>query len=180
MKRLYEAFTSGTPPSPGTATGYPTDGAVGVPATVPGAGWFHAVASELLNVITAAGLTPSGTDLTQLTQAILALGYDWATNTVHGDTGHRKFPDGMIENWAFGQVTAQNATLVIAWNLPFPTHSNVPMVSVRDSSGVPGGTTADIIIASVQTYGLSSVTVDAGANGGGSRLFQIIARANGY
>lgn len=38
--------------------------------TYPGADWFNIVQAELLNILIAAGIEPSKTDLTQLTQAI--------------------------------------------------------------------------------------------------------------
>lgn len=53
-------FTSGNP-------------GLGVPATVPGPYWFHMISEEILNVITAAGITPDHEDLTQLQTAILSL-----------------------------------------------------------------------------------------------------------
>lgn len=63
------AYTEGGTP------GYFTSGnaVAGIPATVPGEHWFNMTQEELLNVIRAAGLTPSPTDDTQLREAILAL-----------------------------------------------------------------------------------------------------------
>lgn len=52
-----------TPGNPGT----------GVPATTPGAWWFHMITEELRKVITDAGLTPDHANLSQLSQAIALL-----------------------------------------------------------------------------------------------------------
>jgi hypothetical protein len=49
------------------------DAVAAILATVPGQDWFNMTQEELLNVIRAAGLTPSATDDTQLRQAIAAL-----------------------------------------------------------------------------------------------------------
>ena len=50
------------------SAGFPTNGspALGIPATQPGAAWFHAVASELHNAITAGGVTPDANKVDQL------------------------------------------------------------------------------------------------------------------
>lgn len=75
MDRVYLSNTSETPPEqPPSAGGFPTAGSrfSGVPATVPGAYWFHSVTEEIRNVITGFGLTPDASDLTQLYQAIMA------------------------------------------------------------------------------------------------------------
>lgn len=63
------AYTEGGTP------GYFTSGnaVAGIPATVPGEHWFNMTQEELLNVIRAAGLTPSATDDTQLREAVLKL-----------------------------------------------------------------------------------------------------------
>lgn len=72
--RKFQAAAIATPPAAeaSPSTGYPTDGdsAGGVPATIPGAAWFHQIGEEMRGVIAGAGLTPSDADLTQLAQAI--------------------------------------------------------------------------------------------------------------
>lgn len=72
-RRLQSAAAITPPPAEAApSTGYPSDGdaGAGVPATIPGAAWFHQIGEELRLVITGAGLTPSAADLTQLRQAI--------------------------------------------------------------------------------------------------------------
>ena len=72
MDMIFEANVSATPPTPGTASGYPTDGDLtsGTPATIPGAYAFYMPIKEILNVIAAADITPDVHTLNQLLQAI--------------------------------------------------------------------------------------------------------------
>lgn len=69
------AVTSRPAYTEGGAPGFFTAGnpVAGIPATVPGEHWFNMTQEELLNVLRAAGLTPSATDDTQLREAILKL-----------------------------------------------------------------------------------------------------------
>jgi hypothetical protein len=64
-----------TPGAVGSTVGYFTEGnpATAVPATVVSADWLNAVQEEIVNAITAAGLSPSKTSRVQLTAAIRAL-----------------------------------------------------------------------------------------------------------
>ncbi len=75
--RKFQAASSASPPAveASPSTGYPTDGnpSTATPATIPGARWFHQIGEELRGIITAAGLTPSDSDLTQLQQAVTAM-----------------------------------------------------------------------------------------------------------
>lgn len=54
--------------------GYPTEGSpsLGIPATQPGAAWFHMITTELLNAIKELGVTPDKNSLNQLATALLA------------------------------------------------------------------------------------------------------------
>ena len=74
MKRAYLSGASETPPdvSQLTSVGYPTDGdnQRSIPPTVPGAAWAYVIEQEILNVIQAAGLTPTNAELDQLKTAI--------------------------------------------------------------------------------------------------------------
>lgn len=76
MDRYFEAAPAGSAPTaPAANPGYPTNGNPGaaVPAAEPGEWWFHMVTEEMRAVITSAGLTPSHTNLSQLSLAIAAL-----------------------------------------------------------------------------------------------------------
>lgn len=73
----FSAAGSATPPAaPATpSSAYPTDGdpLTAIPATIPGAWWFHAVTEEIRNTLLAAGITPDYADTTQLAAAVQAL-----------------------------------------------------------------------------------------------------------
>ena len=77
MKRAFSSGALGTPPSvpASPSEGYPTSGnpSSAVPATKPGAYWYHMITEELLAVIVAAGLTPALNTLTQLRDALYVL-----------------------------------------------------------------------------------------------------------
>lgn len=74
MDRAYSSGAAGSAPSApaSPSIGYPTGGnpGTGTPATKPGAYWYHMVMEELMAVISAAGITPDQTKLTQLASAI--------------------------------------------------------------------------------------------------------------
>lgn len=61
--------------------GYPTEGSpsLGIPATQPGAAWFHMITTELLNAIKELGVTPDKNSLNQLATAILTLKFPTGT-----------------------------------------------------------------------------------------------------
>lgn len=69
MQSAWAFNASITPPTMPVSLelGYPKDTG---PATVPGAWWYHMVTQELLGAINQAGLTPSTSNLTQLSNAI--------------------------------------------------------------------------------------------------------------
>ena len=77
MDRVFESGAAAAPPSQPTSpsTGYPTAGnpQTAVPATKPGPWWYHMITEELRAVIAAAGITPSHTDVSQLSTAIRRL-----------------------------------------------------------------------------------------------------------
>lgn len=61
--------------------GYPTEGSpsLGIPATQPGAAWFHMITTELLNAIKELGVLPNKNSLNQLATAILTLKFPTGT-----------------------------------------------------------------------------------------------------
>jgi len=75
--RNHEAGAAGTAPAvpANPSHGFPTEGSPqnGIPATKPGAYWFHQISEELRNLILAAGITPDSDDLGQLSEAISEL-----------------------------------------------------------------------------------------------------------
>lgn len=74
MDRAFASGASGSAPSApaSPSIGYPTAGnpGAGTPATKPGPYWYHMITEELLEIITAAGITPAQGTLTQLASAI--------------------------------------------------------------------------------------------------------------
>lgn len=74
MEQFDGATAFGTPPTApavGTAGFFTVGNPVqGIPATIPGEFWFHSIETEIINVITGFGLTPSRNSLTQLFDAI--------------------------------------------------------------------------------------------------------------
>lgn len=79
MDRAYASGAAGIPPAPPAvpSIGYPqtANPGLGVPATKPGAYWYHMVTEELSAVVEAAGLTPDPLALNQLSMAMQAAGY---------------------------------------------------------------------------------------------------------
>lgn len=69
-----------------SSEGYPTNGtpSLGIPPTQPGAAWFHAVASELHNAITAGGETPDATKINQLATVLNKMVRLTGTQTIAG------------------------------------------------------------------------------------------------
>lgn len=79
MDRAYASGAAGIPPAPPAvpSIGYPqtANPGLGVPATKPGAYWYHMVTEELSAVVEAAGLAPDPLALNQLSMAMQAAGY---------------------------------------------------------------------------------------------------------
>jgi len=146
MNRSWAANAMGTPPpTPSSfSTGYPTDGdpASNQPPTYPGAWWYYMVTQEIVNAITAAGLTPSATTVNQLASAITALS---AVSSVNGRTGavtgvvdtatftganqslaasgYQKLPGGLILQWGTTAVPsgANVGSQAMTFPIAFPT-----------------------------------------------------------
>lgn len=77
MDRAYASGAAGTPPTPpaSPSIGYPQQAnpGLGAPATKPGKYWYYMITEEIRNVVAAAGLTPDQADVTQLSDAIVAM-----------------------------------------------------------------------------------------------------------
>lgn len=78
VDRVYQRNATAAPPAVPDAPseGYPTNGnpAGAIPATIPGAYWYHMITESLRNVIVAAGLDPDHEDLGQVVEALQAMG----------------------------------------------------------------------------------------------------------
>lgn len=83
-----------------SSEGYPTNGSpsLGIPATQPGAAWFHAVASEIANAISKGGLTPSNNSVSQLAEAMVAIvgKYGCPAGTIIPFAGTSTVPDNFL------------------------------------------------------------------------------------
>ena len=83
-----------------SSEGYPTNGSpsLGIPATQPGAAWFHAVASEIANAISKGGLTPSNNSVSQLAEAMVAIvgKYGCPAGTIIPFAGTTTVPDNFL------------------------------------------------------------------------------------
>ena len=126
----------GAPLAPSSpSSGYPSDG---IPATVPGAFWFHAIGEELRNVITAAGLTPTLGTLTQLKAAMDVL-YAPGTSSLIAN-GTITLAGGFVVKW--GQGTDNGGVggggVVNAFPVAFPT-SCFGVVANHVTTGGSGG-----------------------------------------
>lgn len=110
-----------TPAAAGTAGFFqdanPQTGAVG---TVMTADWCNSVMMELVNILTAAGVTPSKTAQNQVLTALQALFGGAGTN---GTAGSRTLPGGTIIKWGNDQTAAGTGTKAISFTplTNFPT-----------------------------------------------------------
>jgi hypothetical protein len=89
LSRYLSAAGTNPPALPSSySTGYPSGGnpATGTPATAPGPYWYYQVQAEMANVLSAAGITPSRTSLSQLSAAVTALAAAESDSRLNGNT----------------------------------------------------------------------------------------------
>ncbi len=158
MKNVWKSNASGTaPPTPGSfSNGYPTEGNLGlsIPPTNPGAWWFHMITQELLAVITAAGITPDGTNLTQLLAALdarygaasLHVSDFTGSNQLLTANGYQKLPGGLIVQWGAFHVgdfsSVSNASGSLTFPISFPNACLRVLPSLEDATGNAGSVAA--------------------------------------
>lgn len=112
-----------TLPAPAAAAtpGFFTNGnpAISEQATILDGDWFNALMMELINVVEAAGISPTkGTN----TQVLAAINELIAAGVTTGSNSHgfwRQLPNGSIEQW--GTATTSAGTSTITFPIPFPT-----------------------------------------------------------
>ncbi len=96
--RKWRAGAIESPPTPPAepSDGHPTNGnpSAAIPATTPGAYWYHQVGEEIRNVILAGGLSPNHTSLNQMAQAIVNL----ITAAIPGDAPALNAISGVVAN----------------------------------------------------------------------------------
>lgn len=124
MDRAFESGAIGVAPTvPAVpSVGFPTGGnpVGGVPATKPGAHWFHMVTEELRALIVAGGLTPSPSVVDQVLQALpaaLASRPEMARSLVAN--GYQRLPGGLIIQWGTLSVASgSSATVTLPISMP--------------------------------------------------------------
>lgn len=164
MDKIFEANTSGTPPSgPGTATGYPSDGDIdaGEPATVPGAYWFWMITAELLALIIGAGIAPNGSVLSQVYAAVVAIAGEAAsaaqTAAESFATTAATAAQSAAETFATSAATAAQTaaqTTVLGWF----TGSNQSL-GTTGFQQIPGGLLLQRVTVAVPGAGGNEVTI---------------------
>jgi hypothetical protein len=117
-----------TLPAPAAAStpGYFTNGnpVSGIAPTILDADFMNMVMMELMNVVLAAGLTPSKTNSSQLLAAIKAIGASASLN----NPGWLKLPAGFILQW--GQAnTSLTADVPVVYSTPMPNATLVVLTS---------------------------------------------------
>ena len=161
MDRAYASGASATPPTPpaSPSTGYPTAGnpALALPPTKPGKYWYYMITEELRNVVSAAGLSPLQSDVTQILQALpaaLASRPEMARNL--SVNGYQKLPGGLVLQWGTAIVGTSTtaASLNITLPIAFPTAGLFSIASGTDVS--IGGVSAP---ARAQTVTQTTLTV---------------------
>ena len=108
----------------------------GLPATIVTAKWLNDVQAELLNTITAAGLTPSASVQTQLRDAIIALLVKQFTDPGKQQKGSSDFqvlPGGFILQ--MGVSANANPTASVTFPTAFPTKVSYVGTSDRALAG---------------------------------------------
>lgn len=116
------------------SVGYFTDGNLGTgqAATYPGAYWFHQIISEMTAILTAAGLTPSASDLTQL-KAALSAGWDMSKSIAI--PGWLRLPGGIIMQWKTGfWVPTTGVTITLP--LAYPNVIIAPFLCINGNSTI--------------------------------------------
>lgn len=174
MDRAYASGASATPPTPpaSPSTGYPTAGnpAMAVPPTKPGKYWYFMITEELRNVVSAAGLSPLQSDVTQILQALpaaLASRPEMARNL--SVNGYQKLPGGLILQWGRASTSAAG-TAAITFPIAFPTAclntyatisaaavAGSNTMSIDRSSLTPVGATAWVGTASVRDFSFFAI-----------------------
>lgn len=148
--RNYESGASESAPTAPEApsVGYPTAGnpVAGTPATKPGPFWFHKVGESLRNLITAAELTPSDTDLTLITQAVQILATPIKSRLI-AVNGYIVLDGGPYDNdVAIQWLTVPHGELVnnqefsVTWPLEYFTIGNAFLSSTAGTLGNAGNT----------------------------------------
>lgn len=140
MDRAFESGAIGVAPTVPAipSVGFPTGGnpVGGVPATKPGAHWFHMVTEELRALIVAGGLTPSPSVVDQVLQALpaaLASRPELARSL--SANGYQRLPGGLIVQWG-SATTNGSGDAIVTFPLAFPTAGRVALGNSGSTTGI--------------------------------------------
>lgn len=118
MRGIDTPTASPTAPTPGSAgtAGFFVDGnpQTGVAGTVVSADWLNQVQGELLAIQSAAGITPSKTNNTQVLLSLQSLFGGGGTQAANGS---RTLPGGTVIKWGNGSTTS---TAIAGETVTFP------------------------------------------------------------
>lgn len=170
-------WASGAAASPPTApaspsVGYPSPGdpLTATPASKGGAFWFHQLGEELRAILTAAGITPDHTVLTQLLTALRSAGV--FTTPSLGDrttkvatmacfsqefgagvtaNGYQKLPSGVIIQWGLLTTSSSGGNVSTTFPITFPNTAFACFVGCA-------GATAGGNYGSIQDLSVTGVT----------------------
>ncbi|TCK36739.1 hypothetical protein B0G84_5752 [Paraburkholderia sp. BL8N3] len=119
-----------TPAAQGTP-GYFTNGnpGAGVPPTILDADFMNMLMMEILNVITAAGLTPSKTSYNQLLAAIRSVGVLVTAQSLLSP-GYIRLGSGFILEWG-SAITSGSADVAVIYPLAYPTTQLVTLATAQ-------------------------------------------------
>lgn len=173
MDRAFESGAIGIAPTAPAipSVGFPTGGnpVGGVPATKPGAHWFHMVTEELRALIVAGGLTPSPSVVDQVLQALpAALASRPEMARSFAGNGYQRFPGGLILQWgstAFGPSGTGSINNTITFPIAFPNALRCRLVSPWNQNGgalntaiyAVSGTNTQLTIAAVSSGGFTTL-----------------------
>jgi len=111
------------------------DPATDTPGSIPPGASIEHPQREIVNVILAAGLTPSGANLAQL---LAALNAGWNLSKNLAASGHLVLPGGLLINWgqssSIGGLGSTTVTYDLAFSIVY-AYSATPVVSAGTGSG---------------------------------------------
>jgi hypothetical protein len=126
--------------------GYFTNGnpVTGIAPTILDADFMNMVMLEIINVVTAAGLTPSKTTYNQLLTAIRAVGV-FITSQSLAAPGYLRLASGFILEWGLA-TTSATADVAVVYPLAYPTAQLVTLATAAvTSAGAFVGTNAPTV-----------------------------------
>jgi len=165
--RTWSSGASGTPPTvpASPSVGYPTPGnpELGQAATKGGAYWFHQMGEELRAILTAAGITPDPTVLTQLLTALRSAGV--FTTPAQFDNTTKAATTAFVR--ASGLQAAGTLVVFATSTLTSANVGKATLINVNSSvQTLPlGSTLPDGALIALESVGLSNTIQRQGTDG---------------